>query len=107
MLIPLFVLTFPWWVPYLQLNSYANKSNIYHSQINGVIDETGITINGKDAKSSFLWSAFTHYNKTNDLMLVYQSKNCFNIFTRSLFSTKEDWDKFEDLVKQRISLPHN
>jgi len=100
---PLVFLTFPWWTIYLQAASYNQKGNIYRTPINGLIDDTGISINGQVVKSNFLWKAFTHYKTTDEMVLLYQGKSCFNIFTASLFSNKDEWEKFQNELKVRIN----
>ena len=91
---PLVFLTFPWWIVSLQAASFDQKGNIYRSPINGLIDETGVSINGQETKSHTLWKAYTHYKKNDTLVLLYQGKSCFNIFTSNLFENPEDWEKF-------------
>jgi hypothetical protein len=99
---PLILLTFPWWIIYLQAASYNQKGNIYHTPINGFTNETGIAINGQETKSFILWKAFTHYKHNHSMVLLYQGKSCFNIFTSNLFKNDEDWIKFLDEISVNI-----
>lgn len=99
---PFVLFTFPWWMPYLQSAGYDQKGNIYRTPIEGVIDESGIAINGQEVKASFQWKAYTHYRKSGDVVMLYQGKNCFHIFTRALFR-EEDWAQFLKVVEERIS----
>ncbi len=99
----LIFMTFPWWTPFIQSLSYNNKGNIYHSPISGVIADEGITVINQNMKTNFLWSAFTHYIEKDGLIMIYQGKNCFNIFTRSLFTTAEEWDQFRNLLSDKYS----
>ena len=96
-------LTFPWWAPYIQISSYNQPGNIYRNNVFGTIDETGISINGGTVKASFQWSAYIHYKITEEMILLYQGKNSINIFTKSMFTGKEDWERFIVLIKEKIS----
>ncbi len=103
MLIPgLIFLTFPWWTPLLQANSYGQPGNMYHSPIRGAITDAGITLETQNAKTDFLWTAYTHFVKTDHLVLAYQSKNGFHIYTQSMFSSAADWEAFIRLLEEKI-----
>jgi hypothetical protein len=103
-LIPLGAMTFPWWAPYLQLSAYDQKGNIYRNNVFGLIDDAGFTIKSTDVNVSFQWSAFENCILSNDLFMLYQSKNCFNIFTPSMFSNQDEWEKFVSLAKEKVSV---
>ena len=103
-LIPLLAMTFPWWSPYLQLSAYDQKGNIYRNNIFGLIDEKEITINGGDVKVSIQWKVFTRHELSNNMLLLFQGKNCFNIFTRDMFSSESEWEGFISLIKTRLSV---
>lgn len=98
---PFIFLTFPWWIPLLQVSNYNNAANIYRAPVQGAIDDSGITINGQNTKVNFLWGAYTHFVKKGDLVLVYQNKNSFNIFTQSMFSSAADWEAFIRLLEEK------
>lgn len=95
--------TFPWWMPYIQLTSFDQKTNIYRNSVFGMIDETGISINSTEVKTSFQWSVFIDYKLSKDLFMLYQSRNCFNLFKPSMFGTREEWDKFVSFATNKIS----
>ena len=103
-LIPLVAMTFPWWSPYLQLSAYDQPGNIYLSNVFGLIDENRITINGGNVKGDFPWTAFVRYEISNDVLLLYQGKNNFNIFTKNMFSNQSDWEKFVSFIKTKVSV---
>ncbi len=98
----LVVLTYPWWVPLLSLSSYNKKGSIYYNQIEGIISETEITINTADTKTSRLWAAFTDYAVGENVVLLYLGKNRINIYSKSLFSDSDDWERFTSLLKERL-----
>jgi hypothetical protein len=99
---PLIFLTFPWWIISIQAASYDQKGNIYQTPINGLIDDTGITVNSQVVKSSILWNAFTHYKKNKEMVLLYQGKSCFNIFTASLFKNENEWNQFLSEINSKV-----
>jgi hypothetical protein len=99
----LVVATFPWWMPYLQLSSFDQKGNIYRNNVFGTIDDIGITINSSEIKSSFQWTVFVDYKLSKDILMLYQSKNCFNLFKSSMFSTQDEWVTFISFAKDKVS----
>ena len=101
-LIILVVLTSPWWSPYPQWLSYNQKGNIYRNNVHGTVNETGINIQGEGVEVSFQWNRFVDYKISEDMLLLYQGKNCFNMFHRNLFSDQEEWIEFISLVKEKI-----
>jgi len=103
MFIPLVFLTLPWWNEYMQINMYQSSANIYKEEISGIIDEKGFTINSVKMKVNYLWDAIIKIQKTDDIVLLYQSKNCFNILTRSLFASEEEWSQLVAFLDDRFS----
>jgi hypothetical protein len=95
---------FPWWVPYLQLSSLNQKGNIYRNNVFGLITDSGITVNNAEVNTSFQWSVFIDYRISKDLVMLYQSKNCFNLFVPSMFSDHVEWEKFVSFAKEKVSV---
>lgn len=102
MLFSFIILTIPWWSSFLQTGSYDQKGNIYRYPVNGIVDDTGIAINGRDIKSSFMWSTYTHSLKSGGVVILYQGKNCFHIFIPSMFASDEEWRQFEEMVQKNL-----
>jgi hypothetical protein len=100
----LIIVTFPWWIPYLQLSSFDQKGNIYRNNVFGMIDDTGITINSAEIKANFQWNVFVDYKISKDIFMLYQSKNCFNMFKPSMFSNQDEWEKFISFAKDKVSV---
>ena len=96
---PVVILSAPWWIIYLQSGSYDQKGNIYRTSINGTIDATGISINGQDMNANIFWRAFTHSKMNNKMVLLYQGKSRFNIFTSTLFTDEDAWKQFVEIVR--------
>jgi hypothetical protein len=102
-LFPIILLSSPWWLLVIQKNSYNQSNNIYRTPIHGVIDDVGISISNENTNVKSLWNVYTHFIKKDDLVLIYQGKNCFNIYTRSLFRNDEDWSKFLEIIGEKVS----
>ena len=100
----LLFLTFPWWLPYLQLSSYNQKGNIYRDNVHGTINESGISINNADVKVTFQWSAYTHYKFDKDLFLIYQGKISFTAFKQEMFQNYNEWETFISFAKDKIKV---
>ncbi len=94
--------TFPWWLPYVQLASFDQKTNIYRKNVFGMVDDAGITVNNTEIKSSLQWTIFVDYRLSQDLLMLYQSKSCFNLFKSNMFSTPDEWDKFVSFSKAKV-----
>jgi hypothetical protein len=102
LILPAVFLTFPWWYTYIMANAFKQKGSIYHDVISGAIDDNGVTINGEGKKASAQWSAYTHYKRDKDIILLYQGKNVFQVFTRDLFQTEGNWEAFLGMLKERF-----
>ena len=69
-----------------------------------MIDDHGITVNSAEIKTNFQWSVYSNYKIARNLVLLYQGKNCFNLFKPSMFSDQDEWEKFLTLVEEKVSL---
>jgi hypothetical protein len=96
------ILSSPWWTVALQAGSYNKKENIYHAPIRGFINDYEITVSAENSHANILWSAFTHYKKADGLILLYQGKNSFNIFTKSMFQNEADWNQLLEVLQTRF-----
>lgn len=97
-------LSYPWWLPYLQLTGYAQKGNIYQGNVHGIIDNVEISVNGAYVKASFRWNAYIDYKVSKDILLLYLGKNNFSIFMKSMFSDQNEWETFVAFAKDKVSL---
>jgi hypothetical protein len=101
-LIPVVVLLFPWWMPYLQATSYNQKTNIYRSEVFGTLDDQETTISNGEVKAAFQWSAFIGYKIDKEILLMRQSKYGFIAFKPNMFSSRQDWEELVTLAKSKI-----
>jgi hypothetical protein len=99
---PTVFLTFPLWLPEIQASSYNQPGNIFREGLLGTITDSEIAIQTAKGNSSTFWTAFTHYKSTENIIMLYQNKNCFNIFTQSMFASAEDWNTFCGEVARRL-----
>ena len=95
-------LTFPLWLPEIQASSYNQPGNVFREGLRGTITNSEITIQTAKGNSSTIWTAFTHYKSTENIIMLYQNKNCFNIFTQSMFANAEDWNAFLGEITGRL-----
>lgn len=102
--LPLIGLTFPWWREYLQIASFDQKGNIYLNNIHGMINESEVTIDSGDVQAAFKWTVFTDCKANQDICILLQGPNRFSIFTPSLFSNHEEWQKFIALAKEKVAI---
>jgi len=102
-LIPIVFFLYPWWLPYLQLTAFDQKTNIYRNEVFGEVNEREINISNLEVKASLQWSVYTRYSIEKDFLLLRQGKYGFNAFKPSMFSTNDDWEKFIALVKNKVS----
>jgi hypothetical protein len=38
------------------------------------------------------------------MLIIYQGKNIFHIFTKSLFSNQDEWERLLTLAKDKVAL---
>lgn len=100
---PLIFLSVPWWIPYLQASSFDQPNNIYRSEVTGVIDDNGLTINGQNVHASFQLSAYTRARRVGEMLVLYQGSSCFNVFTPAMFAGEGDWQRFVTLAESRAA----
>jgi hypothetical protein len=103
----LVILTSPWWALYLQRNAYGrfydNHKDLF-SNMFGVVDETGFTVNNREIQAHHPWSAITDLKMGHDLLLLRQGKYRSHIFTPKFFSSSEDWEQFVSFSKEKVAL---
>ncbi len=102
LLFPLVILTSPWWAIALQASAYKQKGNIYHTPISGLINDYEVTVSTASSRSTILWAAYTSYKKKDGIVLLYQGRNSFNIFTKSMFKNEADWSQFVAFLEARF-----
>jgi hypothetical protein len=100
--IPILVLTIPWWQPLLAAASYNNQNNVFRRPIQGVLDENNFNVTTYISTVSINWNGYIGYRHKNDMILLYQTKNCFNILPKTLFHSDEDWNAFLEFLKSRF-----
>jgi len=94
--------SFPFWLPLFFANSYDRPENIYRYPVSGEIDEEEIQLVSNSARSTLKWNFYTKCHFSKDLVLLFRGNNSLDIFSRSLFSTEEDWQSFIKLAKTKI-----
>jgi hypothetical protein len=102
MAFPIVFFSFPFWLPEIQVASFNQPGNVFREGLSGTISDEGIAIQTSKGNTNTFWNAYKAFKQTNDLVMLYQNKNCFNIFTRGMFSSTEDWDLFCNEVGRRL-----
>jgi hypothetical protein len=93
-----------WLYPYLVGKAMFADGNVSGGPVSGEIDGNGITVCNNNINASVLWAAFTGYKIRGDMVLLYQGKNSFNPFKKSLFVTEGDWGHFLQTIMQQITI---
>lgn len=96
------ICTVSFWLPEIQAASFNRPDNIFREGLSGTINDEGIFVQTSKGNSNIFWNAYTGYKQTRDLILLYQNKNCFNIFTRGMFSGAGDWELFCGEIAGRL-----
>jgi hypothetical protein len=94
--------TFPWWFPLLLRSAYDKQGNIYHGPIHGLINENEVVTEGKNQKFKASWADLKGYKQANDLIVIFQGKTGFNVFTRALFASDADWAHLAELLRNKF-----
>lgn len=101
------VLSSPWWALYLQRNAYGrfyDNQKDFFSNIFGVVDDTGFTVNSREVQAHHPWNAITDLKMGHGLLLLRQGKYRSSIFAPNLFGSSEDWEQFVALSKEMVAL---
>jgi hypothetical protein len=77
------------------------KRGRYDDEIQVEISDSGIDASNSVANAKFIWSAFTRYEESKNLFLLYQSQLMFNIYPKRAFSS-EDADAFRSLLVEHL-----
>jgi hypothetical protein len=91
----------PWWMPYFQAFTF-NKNSPLLKPLTGVVTEEGVNLRGNRFNSNLKWSSFTHYKKTQEVVLLYQGPNAFNFLSRNLFNSDSDWEECISTVEKLV-----
>lgn len=54
------------------------------------------------SEAKMQWSFYTHWRETPNLFMVYQSRNCLNMFPKRAFSSDEQANEFRELLGNKI-----
>lgn len=98
----LFVLATPYYQPFLSARSAEKPGSIYRHPIRGVVDENGVTTDNGEMHVETPWDSYTHFKQAREMLLLYKGKYCVNIFTPALFASRQEWEAFLSLVRERL-----
>lgn len=91
-----------------QLRKYQIKkawasNKLIQGEIAGVINELGITWSHTYGEMRFSWDIILKYRESKDMFLLYTAINQALILPRSFFHSEEDWQKFKQLITQKLN----
>jgi Ca2+/Na+ antiporter len=89
-------------LPRLAARSYNKEGNDYRFPIHGTISDEGLFLSTRNSEGTVKWTAFTGYACSGDRLLLFRGKRMFNMLTRDLFSSEEEWDQVIDFIEERI-----
>ncbi|BAZ39968.1 hypothetical protein NIES4101_59250 [Calothrix sp. NIES-4101] len=91
-IIPPLILKYSW------KNHPASQRDIHVEVV-----EEGLIISTSVEESNLKWAIFESWLETPNLFLVYQTKNCCNIFPKRAFMSEADINQFRDILRERVS----
>ncbi len=62
----------------------------------------GFQITTQSSDARLKWSHYTHWKETPNLFMVYQSRNCFNLFPKRAFSSEAQVNEFRELLRVNL-----
>lgn len=70
--------------------------------VNGRVNNTGITYVGEFAHREILWDQFMRVRKSDDLVVLMTVDRTLAMLHRSFFATEGDWQRFRQLVDYHV-----
>jgi len=97
----LLIVTTPLFLPRINARNLINNTE-FRFEFSGSITDQSVSIITQQSNSEIKWGIFKYYSQIDETILLYQTKNCFNIFPKRFFRSDEDWITFEKYVKGNI-----
>ncbi|WP_392535214.1 YcxB family protein [Nostoc sp. C117] len=79
-------------------NSQPNLKN----EISVETSDEELKITTPLSESKMQWSGYTHWRETPNLFMVYQSRNCLNMFPKRAFISDEQANEFRELLRAKL-----
>ena len=89
-------------IPRMQLIAFRNPNSQLRMPRSGEITEEQISTSGPNYSNVTRWDLYINYRLSDNVIALYTSRNCFNIFPRSMFATEDDWQSFVEMVKTKV-----
>jgi hypothetical protein len=90
-------------LPKIVAQNYDKEGNEYRFPIHGIVSDEGIYISSKNSEGLVKWGAFTNFALKDDRLLLFRGKQFYNLLTRSLFSSDEEWNQVVDFSIDHIA----
>jgi hypothetical protein len=97
-----FLIGFSIWLPRVQIASAWRQHKALHDPIYGAATAAGLRYNGAQFSGEIGWPMFLQYKRSDELVLLYQSGNAFNLVPRHAFRSDDDWRVFLAIVEQHV-----
>lgn len=100
-LLPIFVL---WLLRSLGQRQWKS-SPLLRTEMRGWAHEQALHVENELVTSTLDWRVYAGFQATDAMVMLYQSSQAYNLFTRGLFASDEDWQGFRQLVETKIGRP--
>lgn len=101
----LIILYFLVFVPKLrerQIKRLWQNNKLIQGKISGAIDQEGIIWSHAYGEIRYPWEILLKYREAAGIFLIYISLNQVLYFPRDFFSSKEDWQQFQQLIADKL-----
>ena len=69
--------------------------------MSGDVSERGLRVESATGNSEVPWERFVKYKMRDDLILLYQGPNIFNVVAREFFASADDWAGAQRIISER------
>lgn len=94
----------PLWLSLFSAAATSRTNPKMHRPMEGVITPGGLTCKTAQSEEDLDWRVFRQYRRSDDIVVLYESPIALRMFPRSFFQTDGDWQAFNSLVAQNVSL---
>jgi hypothetical protein len=72
----------------------------------GTVSDDAIQFMSSFGESRFEWAAISGFGEYKETILLFQSNTMVIPFPKRFFNSKEDWDRFRQLVMEKLPVSH-
>ena len=82
--------------------AWKSSSASFREPISVEITEEGSNWKGLNFESKVQWQLYRKFIETENLLILYQAKNLFNIIPKRAFDCDESIEKFKEILASKI-----